>query len=312
MNCNIQWNTYTHVQWDVLLKKCPHCTLLQSYYYAQATREVKQQGVRQGVIYIDGVEAGIIQAQEVSLLFKIIHMISIDRGPLWFKGFGTAEHLNAVAEQLNKAFPKRIGRKRRFIFEYYHKDRHLVMSELKINQDIGVYKTFLVSISPELGFLRKNLNKKWRNILNKSEKQNLSIQISENLSTLDVLLRNYVHDKAVKHYAGASPKFLASLAKYATRNKECLILNATEDDEIIASIMVFIHGNGATYQVGWTTPYGREKGAHHLLLWEAIRILKGRGITEFDLGGHNDETEGLYRFKHGMGGQEITLIGSYS
>ena len=74
---------------------------------------------------------------------------------------------------------------------------------------------------------------------------------------------------------------------------------------------MFIHGNGATYQVGWTTPYGRAMGANNLLLWEAIKILKDNDIIEFDLGGYNEETEGIRKFKEGLGGHPVALIGSY-
>jgi len=219
------------------------------------------------------VQAGVMQAQEVGLFGKIIHAISIDRGPLWFDGFGQSEHLNLVAEQLNKAFPKRMGRKRRFIFEYYRKNKHAIMGRLDINQGISNYKTFLVDLNDNIDDIRSNLKKKWRNILNKSEKSDLSVQIDLKIATLSALLRNYVQDRMQKGYSGASPKFLASLAKYAARNHQCIIMNASEGNVIIASVMIFVHGGGATYQVGWTTPHGRDKGAHHLLLWEAIKFL---------------------------------------
>lgn len=312
MACSIEWNAYTRVQWRNLLKTCPHATLLQSYYYAQAMREVKQQNIRHGLIKIDGIAAGIVQMQEVSLFGQAIHGVSIDRGPCWFDGFGHASHIDSFADALNIEFPARFGRKRRFLPEFYKNNRLYDFKNWKKMNKSKEYKTFIVDLLPELEEIRLKLKKNWRNILNKSEKQNLFIQIDENLSTLGALLQNYMQDRIQKRYAGTSPKFLATLAKYAAMNKECLILNAVDDGEVIASIMVFIHGRGATYQVGWTTPYGRDKGAHQLLLWEAIKILKSRSIIEFDLGGHNDEAEGLYRFKQGLGGQEITLIGSYS
>lgn len=312
MNCVIEWNTYTRIQWNNLLKKCHHATLLQSYYYAQAIREIHKQGVRHGLIKIDGIEAGIVQVQEVKLFGQAIHGISIDRGPLWFDGFGKADHLNVFAETLNSQFPNRFGRKRRVIYEFFDKKHLLNFKNWKKINKSKEYKTFFINISKEIDNLRGNLKKNWRNVLNKAEKNNLSIEIDEKLSTLGALLQNYLHDRMEKRYAGASPKFLASLSKFAAMNKQCFILNAVEDGETIASILIYMHGNGATYQVGWTTPYGREKGASHLLLWQAIKILKERGITEFDLGGHNDDTEGLYTFKKGLGGQEIALIGSYS
>ncbi len=312
MICTIEWNTYTRVQWNELSAKCRHSTLLQSYYYAQAMREVHKQGVRHGLIKIDGIDAGIVQMQEVKLFGNAIHGLSIDRGPLWFDGFGKASHIMAFTDILNTEFPDRFGRKRRFMPEYSDKNNLIILKNWKKINKSPQYKTFLVNLSSELDEIRKNLKKNWRNIVNKAEKNNLTVEIDEKLSSLGALLQNYMIDRMEKGYAGASPKFLASLAKFATMNRECIILNATEDDEIIASILIFTHGNGATYQVGWTTPYGRDKGAHHLLLWQAIKILKEKNIQEFDLGGHSDETEGIKQFKQGLGGQEIALIGSYS
>jgi len=313
MHCHIQWShVMTREEWDSFLRRSGHVPLLQSYYYAQAMREVKQQGVRHGLIMIDGTEAGCVQMQEVSLFGKAIHAISIDRGPIWFDGYGKAAHLQAFGEAINTAFPTRFGRKRRFILEYYDKKRSETIGSLTKNQKIEQYKTFLVDLLPKTEDIRANLKKKWRNILNKAEKQGLNVEFDLTLSTLGSLLSHYTKDRFEKGYAGASPKFLAALAKYAARTQNCVILNATEDDEIIASILVFMHGTGATYQVGWTTPYGRDKGAHHLLLWDCIAFMKDKGITEFDLGGFNDDTDGIKTFKQGLGGQEIALIGSYS
>jgi hypothetical protein len=311
MNLKIKWNTYTRAEWDALLGRCPHATLLQSYYYAQAMREAKQQGVRHGLIMIDGVEAGIVQMQEVKLFGYAIHAISIDRGPLWFSGFGKEKHIHAFAEELDAQFPNRLGRKRRFMPEYFGKIPFSFKNYIK-KQKEKPYKTYLLDISPELDGIKSNLKKNWRNILNKSEKNDFFISIDENLSTFAHFLKHYTKDRIEKGYSGASNKFLASLAKYAAINNECLILNATEDDEIIASILIFTHGRAATYQAGWTTPYGRDKGAHHRLLWQAIIELKAKNITEFDLGGYNDDVEGIKKFKQGLGGHDIALIGSYN
>lgn len=311
MQCTIKWKVITRKEWDNLLGQCPHATLLQSYYYAQAMRHAKQQSARHGIIYIDGIEAGIVQMQEVSLFGRAIHGLSIDRGPLWFKEYGKIEHLNAFANTLHDQFPARFGRKRRFMPEYSHKNSVLPLKNWIKNKKESQYKTFLVDINQNISDLRDNIDKKWRNTLKKSEKMDINIEIDDDLSSFGDLLKHYVQDRAQKKYAGASVKFIAALAKYAALDKNCIILNATHNNEIIASILVFIHGHGATYQIGWTSTKGREKGAHHLLLWNAILFLKKRNVTTFDLGGHNDTIKGVYHFKKGIGGQEIALIGSY-
>lgn len=312
MDCAIQWRLgMTRDQWNALLNKCPHTTLLQSYYYAQAMREVHRQGARHGIIIIDGKQAGIVQMHEVSLFRNAIHALSIDRGPLWFKGFGKETHLKAFAEALNTQFPPRFGRKRRFLPEFNQKYSVFSFDHWKKIQKTGDYKSFSVDLSPEKDEIRQNFNGKWRNCLNKSEKEGVSVEIDMNCVTLGDFLHHYMQDRVRKRYNGASPRFLAALAKFAAMENNCLILNAREDGEVIASIIVFAHGAGATYQAGWTTPYGRKKNAHHLLLWHAMGALKARGVTQFDLGGYNDEADGIRSFKAGMGGHEIALIGSY-
>jgi hypothetical protein len=311
MQCTIAWKQYDRADWQSLLHKCPHSTILQSYYYAQAMREIKQQGIRQGVILIEGQPAGCVQIQEVSLFGKMIHGVSLDRGPLWFDGYGKPAHWNAFLECFNDSFPDRLGRKRRLMPEYFGRNHSISMDSYKKNTKERDYKTILVNLSYDLDDIRKNLKKNWRNMLTKSEKQDLVVEVDETLSTLSHFLKIYTQDRFQKGYAGTSAKFLAALAKYAVRGNDCLLLNAREDNEIIASVMVFSHGQGATYQAGWTTPYGRDKSAHHLLLWQAIEILKDRGVMELDLGGLPVDNDGLKQFKQGLGGQEIALIGSY-
>lgn len=313
MICHIQWQVgMTRTEWQELCARCPHTTLLQSYYYAQAMRAVHKQGARHGVIYIDGVEAGIVQMQNVSLLRGFIHMMSIDRGPLWFAGYGSAQHLSAFFETINCEFPHRFGRKRRFMPEYQSDNKEIKTFNWKEQGNNVDYRSYIVDLSPDLSILRSNLKQKWRNILNKAEKELLKIETDWDLQTLGPVIQGYLRDRTQKLYAGPSPHFVMTLAKYAVMTDDCLIMTACDGEYMVAAIMVFIHGRGATYQIGWTTPTGRNKGAHHLLLWQAIMVLKVRGVTVFDLGGHKEDADGIKRFKQGLGGQEIALIGRYS
>jgi lipid II:glycine glycyltransferase (peptidoglycan interpeptide bridge formation enzyme) len=160
--------------------------------------------------------------------------------------------------------------------------------------------------------LRQNLKRNWRNKLNQSEKRDLILDIDEEGKSLKFLMQNYVQDRLEKKYAGPSPKMVAALAEFTLPTNECLVLNAISGDEIIASILIFLHGRSATYQIGWSSSAGRDNNAHYFLLWHALRILKEKEITALDLGGVNDEgAKGVKTFKSGMGGHEITLIGQY-
>jgi lipid II:glycine glycyltransferase (peptidoglycan interpeptide bridge formation enzyme) len=77
-------------------------------------------------------------------------------------------------------------------------------------------------------------------------------------------------------------------------------------------MMFLIHGQAATYQVGWSNQAGRDLNAHNLLLWQAMLELRQRGIKRLDLGGVNTtRSAGLARFKIGTGGQVLKLPGTY-
>jgi hypothetical protein len=313
MTCKIEWlNDCKRYEWESLLARCPHSTLLQSYYYAQAIRDVNKQATRHGLIKIDKQEAGIVQMHEVSVLKGMVHAFSVDRGPLWFEGFGKPAHINSFVQALNWKYPSRWGRKRRFIPEIFDKKHLILMNNWVKKTNTPAYQTVMLDLTPDENVLRDNLKKNWRQSLTKAEKNMIQVNDDDELKSLSLLLKNYTKDRIAKNYAGASPKFIASLCSFAAKTKDCLILNATEDDEVIASILVFIHGKGATYQLGWTTPYGRTFGANNLLIWEAIKKLKERDVTTFDLGGYNKNIEGIRCYKEGTGGLPIALIGSYS
>jgi lipid II:glycine glycyltransferase (peptidoglycan interpeptide bridge formation enzyme) len=77
-------------------------------------------------------------------------------------------------------------------------------------------------------------------------------------------------------------------------------------------MMFLIHGEAATYQVGWTSDKGRDLHAHNLILWKGIEALKERGIRMLDLGGVNTiRSAGIARFKMSTGGKVLTLAGTY-
>jgi lipid II:glycine glycyltransferase (peptidoglycan interpeptide bridge formation enzyme) len=312
MKCDIEWrDDIRRNEWDALSRQCMHTTLTQSYAYAQTMREVHKQATVHGIITIDGQRAGIVQMQNVSLFKNIIHFVSIDRGPLWFKDFGADMHTNAFTEALNGQFPARFGRKRRFIPEIMDNNANINVKTWKKSNNTNKYKTFILDISKNDEYLLKKMKKNWRSVLNKAQKESLDIKINKNMSFLGGFLKQYVLDKAQKRYSGASFRLLSVLAKYTAVFDECLLMTVSHNNKIIASILIFQHAHGATYQAGWTTPTGRDKGAHHLLLWQAIIELKKRGVTHFDLGGYNDDTDGIRKFKEGLGGQNMALIGSY-
>ncbi len=129
----------------------------------------------------------------------------------------------------------------------------------------------------------------------------------------DEFLRTYEADRAQKNYSGPSWRMLEALLKFMVPRGEAVILTAEREGEApLAGMLILLHGSSATYQVGWNLVEGRKVWAHHRLFWHAMVMLRGRGITDFDLGGVNDESaQGIKRFKEGLGGRFVKLAGFY-
>ncbi len=315
MTAHIHWNTLSPPAWQTKFAQLPSANLLQSYEYALAICPLKRQKGRWGVIEIDGREAGLVQILEASLLAKTIHALAIDRGPLWFDGYGSLDHFSQFLEALFKQFPRRIGRKYRIIPEMEQSPvLDNLMSACGFQKNGKPYETIILDLTHDQESLRAGLKKNWRGALAKAEKQD-GVSVDWSITTADYkeFLHNYAADKAEKGYGGPSVELLTALARTFIPSGKMRFGRAIKDGQAIASVLLLKHGKSATYQVGWTSDAGRQLGAQNLLLWHAMLELKQDGITELDLGGINDDTaKGVKIFKEAMGGRIVRLGALYT
>ncbi len=314
MQCAIKWNTLSIEEWENKFSRLPKSNILQSYTYARAICPIQKQKARWGVIEIDDVEAGLVQIFEAGILWNRIHAVAVDRGPLWFEGFGNAMHVKVFFDELNKQFPQRWGRKRRIIPETEDGiTAQKMIGQTGLNFFAKGYQTIWLDLTPSLEELRANLKSNWRNKLNKSEKSCLHVEWDPTGTHLSWLIGIYAADKAIREYGGPSPEFLRKYAPLLAAKGDLLIGRSMKDGEAVAFVLLVTHGRSATYLCGWSSDTGRETAAHHLLLWEALSVLKQKGIKELDLGGVNDESaEGIKTFKQGLGGKILRTVGHYT
>lgn len=313
MQLDIEWQEGISAdQWRSWTDRVHRGNLIQSFPYVAAVRFCKYQSTRLGVIKIDGVAKGICQIQEVSLL-KFIHRVFLDRGPVWFDKDVPDEWVQAFFEAFQKEFPPRFGRKRRVMPEWSNTKEHDQWMQDQGYQKAGKgYQSIWLDLTGSQDDLRMRLDKKWRSTLKKAEKQKLNIIPDPTGESLEWFLKNYMKDRLEKSYANASPKFLRYMYKYSYPGREAFILTAYVGKEATASILIFVHGTSATYQVGWSRQKGRDMNATYLLLWQAMIVMQGRGVTDFDLGGIDEEhAAGLTSFKKRMGGAPYELVGVY-
>jgi peptidoglycan pentaglycine glycine transferase (the first glycine) len=94
-------------------------------------------------------------------------------------------------------------------------------------------------------------------------------------------------------------------------------LIAEVDGEPVGGLIWFCFAGKAWYLYGMSREIHRDKMPNYLLQWEAMKRAKSAGCLRYDLWGapdnFNDQDPlwGVYRFKEGLGGQVVRLIGAW-
>lgn len=315
MNCNIDWSlTERGGEYDALYARGTRAPLLQSRAYADALCPLYGQRARRGLIMLNGAPAGVVQIQEAGLCRNLIHALILDRGPVWFDGFGGPEDCAAFFHRFAKNFPRRWGRKRRILPEM-EKEPGLESFGYKRLARPG-YQSAWLDVRRDAGDLRAQLKKNWRNSLAAAERardsSGLILEWGDGALHYQQVLARYNEDRMHRAYQGPSLQAMQVLCARFAREGGLVLGRAMLDKEMIGAILILCHGRAATYQIGWSNVRGRATHAHHLLLWDAILRLKDMNITHLDLGGMNDDGAGnVKKFKMGMGGDAFTLCGHY-
>ena len=98
---------------------------------------------------------------------------------------------------------------------------------------------------------------------------------------------------------------------------EVKLLIAEYKNQPLAAMFLIITGNRGTYLYGASSSENRNLMATYALQWEAIKISKASGCSEYDMFGvspnpdPNHPLYGLYRFKTGFGGEIYHSLGCW-
>ena len=95
------------------------------------------------------------------------------------------------------------------------------------------------------------------------------------------------------------------------------LLLARHEGELLAGVIVALHGQQATYLYGASSDSKRNLMPAYALQWEAMRLARRAGCRTYDLFGippapdSPHPMQGLYRFKTGFGGRIVNRPGCW-
>jgi hypothetical protein len=176
------------------------------------------------------------------------------------------------------------------------------------------HSTVVLDLGCDADALRAQLDGRWRYSLARGEASALTVhRVGTNAGQYRWLLDAEMKQREQRGLHGLPVQFFdLYVPSRQEPAKTMLTMRADLGRDRVAGMMFLIHGQAATYQVGWTSDVGREHNAHHLILWQAMHALRERGVRLLDLGGVNTtRSAGIARFKIGTGGHVLTCAGTF-
>jgi lipid II:glycine glycyltransferase (peptidoglycan interpeptide bridge formation enzyme) len=175
------------------------------------------------------------------------------------------------------------------------------------------YRTFLVDIEKEEDEIKASLHGKWRNQLNRAQKNDLEIAFGTDENFFQKFENMFVQLKKKKGFGvSLDVDFYNKVQKGLVGNNKFLVQIALKDGEVLSAHVGSYVGNTAVYLLGASTPEGNQLKASYFLQWHAILQAKQRGCKWYDLGGIDPEgNKGVFHFKKGFNGLDVIAAGPY-
>jgi FemAB family len=177
-------------------------------------------------------------------------------------------------------------------------------------------RTILIGLDKSIDELRKGLDGKWRNCLNRSEKNNLKLVEGYSDSLFDMFMPAYRQMLARKQLAEpGNIRVFRAMQQMLPNQHKMKVIVAFENNEISAGAICSAVGGTGVYLFGATANIGLKNKAAYLVQWRVIEWLKESNCIAYDLHGVNARSNpGVYAFKIGLcgkNGKEVEFSGSF-
>ncbi len=167
-------------------------------------------------------------------------------------------------------------------------------------------KTILIDLKASEEIIFQRFSEAKRRAVRRAAKNNVNIKESQNIRDL----------MAIKNKSGGFFGFIVTWGIdklwpiFAPKNAAILLAN---DKDVVGGVLLLFWKRTAYYWIAGATKKGKKLFAPTLLVWEALKLSKQRGATNFDFVGVWDERlphfggtwKGFTKFKEGFGGKEV-------
>lgn len=310
---------FRQIEWDETLAGFSDASIYQTWAYGAArwgNRSLSHLVVRK-----DGRAIGMAQVRVAKLPLLPAGVAYIGWGPAWQpkESEPDIENFRSVLDALKQEYVLRRKLHLHLVPNIVAEQEHPSMGILT---DFGFAtspshnRTILLDLSPPLEQLRSGLRRRWRQTLDKAERNGLEWAEGDSLDLYDEALRVYeeMHDR--KQFAEfVNKQQFAAMQAALPAPLKMRILVGRAGGEPIAAIAWSVIGDTGLPLLAATGRKALGNDAAYVMWWRMLAWLQENGYRWLDLGGINPERNpGGYTFKSGLakkGGREVTLLGSF-
>lgn len=317
----IEIDTVSKEEWTDILLQFDDATIYQTWSYGA----IRWNGnnLSHLIVKKNGEVIGMTQVTIKKLPFVGAGIAYIPWGPLWQKKKEERnyENLLGTITALQEEYVTRRGLFLRIVPHIIEDggtgtDRVFSILEnigFRRNSSVSKYRTFLVDLSPSLSEIRKRLDQKWRNQLNRSEKNKLTFIEGHSDELYKIFLDLQKEMQGRKKYdPGVSYDEFRKIQKDLPEPLKMKIVVCEYEGKPVTATICTAIGDTGIYLLGATGDKGLQLKGAYLSQWLMIQWLKEKGCLRYDLGGIDpDRNPGVYHFKAGLSGREIYHIGQF-
>ncbi len=177
-------------------------------------------------------------------------------------------------------------------------------------------RTLILDIQPALQQIRKNFDQKWRNCLNKAERNGLEVAEGEDEALFTDFISIYREMLQRKQFQEPNDinEFKLIQKDLPDDHKMRIFLCRSNGVSSAGAIFTAI-GETGVYLFGATNDQGMANKGSYLLQWKAIQWMKNSGCRCYNLNGINPaKNPGSYHFKAGAAGKngkDVSYLGRF-
>ena len=317
LECQAEIDCVTKAQWSALLNHFEDANIYQTWSYGAV--RWGERNLSHLLLKQDGEVIGMAQLRIVGVPMLRCGIAYLRWGPLWLARGREADVsiVNSLARALREEYVRRRGLLLRVLpnaFVGSHRIQALqaAFSEFKTvpTGRANVERTFLLDLSPSLETLRKRFDQKWRNQLNRAEREGITVEAGEGPEEYGVFSDIYKDMWEQKRFStSVDVREFARICQDLPEGLRVKILTCRHQGVPVSSIVCSAMGNTGIYLLGATNEFGRKIKAAYLLQWTMIKWLKENGFHYYDLGGIDPERNpGVFHFKSGLSGQDVAYV----